>query len=781
MRLQPQLDENTGLLEPRAMQQAASQQLPGNLALNRIGIFPGGSPVPQQADPHEKEAERFSSIAESQHAHTCKCGGTCPKCKARAAAFRNSQPRSQYLSHSSGNPLHPATQSRMESLFQMDFSQVRIHTGPDASQAAEEAFANAYTEGRNIIFGSGRYQPETTEGRKLLAHELTHVVQQGNGSATGIQHEKDKRWVHDINAARYRGGLMAKRIRNHGLLSKEAREKIHDELAYFDGAARDAYIETVKPALVKVHASDVLPPDAPVQLPKLLPLIMDVHTPGEFTDDQIYAPLNEQKQKEAEELEEDKRRELNRLKDLIEDWPKEYQALATNLLKQALNQGTHINPAGLSDSDRTILLGILHDWLVAVDKLRLKSCDPNRSGMDTMRATVNNDDPCKSWFEFPYSHGPNTIQHLTTLLKLHRPAQDSGLTPAQVIAADVFDLRMQIDPILLEQQAMASAMLNLLVGLAGAIGTVGAPPATTPLPGGEPPTGTLTGPSPNVIQGGGEGGPPSTLQEVNPDNTLGPPVTANKPPPSTTAPPGANPAVNDNLPATPAAANDNAPPGDQQHQLQPTGTDGASGTVASSSNSKTPVNRRTVYTPRNRSNFDDPYEKGRRPPTQKDVTGGPQTTSQDVDELGEVNQTGEKVTTKRKTDRPVSDDQLHSQAGTAIEPRIVDEWAQKQPKGATVYRQGNLPESLSKLFPKGPNNTGGPDAISVTPPVGVAKGKIVVFDSAPADKSAHSTGTKSDALTIKQNLPDAYKGYDVFAQEGWYKGDKVTFSPQVKM
>ena len=61
-----------------------------------------------------------------------------------------------------------------------DFSRVRVHTGPRAAESAQAVNALAYTVGRDLVFGEGHFAPETEEGRKLLAHELTHVVQQTN-------------------------------------------------------------------------------------------------------------------------------------------------------------------------------------------------------------------------------------------------------------------------------------------------------------------------------------------------------------------------------------------------------------------------------------------------------------------------------------------------------------------------------------------------------------------------------------------------------------------------
>ncbi len=68
----------------------------------------------------------------------------------------------------------------MEPRFGFDFSQVRIHTDERAAETARGVNALAYTVGRNVVFEVGQYKPGTSEGRRLLAHELTHVIQQNN-------------------------------------------------------------------------------------------------------------------------------------------------------------------------------------------------------------------------------------------------------------------------------------------------------------------------------------------------------------------------------------------------------------------------------------------------------------------------------------------------------------------------------------------------------------------------------------------------------------------------
>jgi len=78
----------------------------------------------------------------------------------------------------SGEPIDAATRGFMESGFGRDFSGVRVHAGPDAHASASDVDAAAYTVGRHVVFGAGHYAPGTQAGRQLLAHELTHVLQQ---------------------------------------------------------------------------------------------------------------------------------------------------------------------------------------------------------------------------------------------------------------------------------------------------------------------------------------------------------------------------------------------------------------------------------------------------------------------------------------------------------------------------------------------------------------------------------------------------------------------------
>jgi len=89
-----------------------------------------------------------------------------------------------------GQPLAESERTYFEPRFGADFSQVRVHTDTQAAESARAVNARAFTVGNDVVFASGQYAPGASEGRRLLAHELTHVVQQGKGNS--IKREKAK-------------------------------------------------------------------------------------------------------------------------------------------------------------------------------------------------------------------------------------------------------------------------------------------------------------------------------------------------------------------------------------------------------------------------------------------------------------------------------------------------------------------------------------------------------------------------------------------------------------
>ena len=93
---------------------------------------------------------------------------------------------------SSGEPLDRLTRAEMEGRFGRDFGPVRVHSDAPAAASASEIDARSYTAGNHIVFAAGEYAPATGAGRALLAHELTHVVQQA-GSMQVIQRQPKKK------------------------------------------------------------------------------------------------------------------------------------------------------------------------------------------------------------------------------------------------------------------------------------------------------------------------------------------------------------------------------------------------------------------------------------------------------------------------------------------------------------------------------------------------------------------------------------------------------------
>jgi hypothetical protein len=129
----------------------------------------------------------------------------------------------------------------MESRFGHDFSRVRVHSDTRADESARTVQARAYTVGTDIVFRAGEYSPDSTDGQQLLAHELTHVIQQGAtaagagaqaqmevgepGDAAEVEAEAVARDVMDGRAVRRSGGGIQRAvIQREGMPEEEDEE-----------------------------------------------------------------------------------------------------------------------------------------------------------------------------------------------------------------------------------------------------------------------------------------------------------------------------------------------------------------------------------------------------------------------------------------------------------------------------------------------------------------------------------------------------------------------------
>ncbi|MEO8718839.1 MAG: DUF4157 domain-containing protein, partial [Burkholderiales bacterium] len=136
-------------------------------------------------DPLEQEADRVADQVLAASAHSA-VGSAPPRIQrytGQATGTADMAPPSvDRVLMSPGRPLDQTLRRDMEQRFGHDFSRVHVHTDPAADQSTRDVNANAYTVGHDIVFGAGWFAPGTHEGRRLIAHELTHVVQQSKGN-----------------------------------------------------------------------------------------------------------------------------------------------------------------------------------------------------------------------------------------------------------------------------------------------------------------------------------------------------------------------------------------------------------------------------------------------------------------------------------------------------------------------------------------------------------------------------------------------------------------------
>ena len=191
-------------------------KLPGLPLLPKLVIGSVDDPLEAEAD---RTADRVlgmpdppvSAAPAISHAapptlRRCSCGGSCSKCKeddeklrrkssepaapsGPSAPAADAPPIVHQALGSPGDPLDPAARSFMEPRFGRDFSSVRVHTDARAGASAHAVDARAYTVGNSIVFRPGSYQPHSTAGRRLLAHELSHVAQQSTHTPSRVQRD----------------------------------------------------------------------------------------------------------------------------------------------------------------------------------------------------------------------------------------------------------------------------------------------------------------------------------------------------------------------------------------------------------------------------------------------------------------------------------------------------------------------------------------------------------------------------------------------------------------
>jgi hypothetical protein len=126
---------------------------------------------------------------------------------------------------SSGRPLEAETRARMEPRFGYDFSGVRVHADARAEDSTRAVNALAYTVGRDVVFGAGQYAPHTAAGERLVAHELTHVLQQRERAPTAISigpaRDESEREASSVAESLNPGGVRAGSMRASPALQRQ--------------------------------------------------------------------------------------------------------------------------------------------------------------------------------------------------------------------------------------------------------------------------------------------------------------------------------------------------------------------------------------------------------------------------------------------------------------------------------------------------------------------------------------------------------------------------------
>jgi hypothetical protein len=161
------------------------------LSIQRAEQSPKSTRLPPKVskanDPSELEAEEMARKVMRMREPPAAAPAR-PKTSATAAVHRAevstspakiTAPSSASVNISGGSPLHASVRSHMEPRFGANFSNVRVHTGDAAARQSASLNAHAFTVGDHIFFGKEKYQPQSASGRELIAHELTHTVQQG--------------------------------------------------------------------------------------------------------------------------------------------------------------------------------------------------------------------------------------------------------------------------------------------------------------------------------------------------------------------------------------------------------------------------------------------------------------------------------------------------------------------------------------------------------------------------------------------------------------------------
>jgi hypothetical protein len=166
---------------------------------SKVGTIQGKLAINKPREEYEHDADRVAErgmrIPETRLQAACPCGGSCPECQTEQADLPHGHvvqvqardardiavsPVVHEALGSAPQPLDLGTRTSMEASFQTDLSRERVHNDGPAARLVQAVGARAYKVGNDVVFGEGKYTPRTDVGRRQVAHELAHVVQQSS-------------------------------------------------------------------------------------------------------------------------------------------------------------------------------------------------------------------------------------------------------------------------------------------------------------------------------------------------------------------------------------------------------------------------------------------------------------------------------------------------------------------------------------------------------------------------------------------------------------------------
>ena len=190
----PQEDEKLGTAEQRMEEDKLVQEkpeiqkmdAPEEEIINKMDASEEKEePIQKMGDQEEEMINKMEEGGEKEEEELVQTKGNPDNQKASSSLSNRIEGKA-----GKGKKMPKGIKTEMETSFGKDFSQVNIHTDQDAITMNKELGAQAFTHGKDIYFNSGKFNPESTQGKHLLAHELTHIIQQNES----IQRKKNRKW-----------------------------------------------------------------------------------------------------------------------------------------------------------------------------------------------------------------------------------------------------------------------------------------------------------------------------------------------------------------------------------------------------------------------------------------------------------------------------------------------------------------------------------------------------------------------------------------------------------